>query len=574
MRERPWLQHYPAAVPADISVDTYESVPDLLERSISNFSALPAFDSFGQTLSYQHTGRLAKHFAAYLLKALQLQKGDRVALMLPNCLQYPVSLWGTLRAGLVVVTINPRSTAFEINTQLAQTGSRVLVVIDSAAQTAAEVMAQNTVEHVIITSLFDLIRPPRKQILQLRLRRHKTTSPVLIAGSIAFNDALAFGRRATLTPVVIKKTDLALLQFTGGTTGISKAAMLTHRNLIANTQQCLQWLTPTGLLQDGQERILTVLPLYHIFAMTVNCLVFMLLGACNYLISNPANLVPIVNLFQKKRISVVIGVNTLFSSLLNVPTFSRTNFRALKLTIGGGMAVHTSIANRWQQVTGHPIIEAYGLTETSPAACANPLCAERHTGSIGLPLPSTWACIQDESGRPVGIDRIGELCLRGPQIMQGYWQRPEETARVIDTAGWFHTGDIAYMDQHGYFYLIDRKKDLILVAGYNVYPKEVEDVIAALPGVAEVAAIGVPHPRLGEVVKAVIVKRDPALTAEIVRARTRQFLSHYKQPRLIEFIDRLPKSAMGKVLRRQLRATAMGVTNPTPIGHTDEQIVH
>ena len=556
MQERPWLQHYPPAVPADIPVDGYESVPDLLDRSISNFSALPAFNSFGQTLSYQHTGRLAKRLAAYFLKDLQLKKGDRVALMLPNCLQYPVALWGTLRAGLVVVNINPRFTQTEVHDQLAETGARVLIVIDSAAQTVAQVKEKTAVEHLILTSLFDLIRPPRRQIFQLRVCFDHRLKATPIAGAIAFNTALARGKRATLTPVVIKGTDLALLQFTGGTTGVSKAAMLTHRNLIANAQQCLHWLTPTGLLKDGQERILTVLPLYHIFAMTVNCLVFMLVGACNYLISNPTNLTAIVDLIQKRRLSVVIGVNTIFSSLLNTPAFQRADFRSLKLTIGGGMAVQRSIADRWQTITGLPIIEAYGLTETSPAACANPLCSQRHTGSIGLPLPSTWACIQDDACQHLGINTLGELCLRGPQMMQGYWQRPEETAKVIDANRWLHTGDIAYMDQEGYFYVVDRKKDLILVAGYNVYPKEIEEALAQLAGVAEVAAIGMPHRRLGEIVKAMIVRRDPTLTAERVRAHARQCLAHYKQPRLIEFVDYLPKSEVGKVLRRALRPTA------------------
>lgn len=556
MQKRLWLQHYPAAVPADIPVDGYESVPDLLDRSISNFSALPAFNSFGQTLSYQHTGRLAKSLAAYFLIDLQLKKGDRVALMLPNCLQYPVALWGTLRAGLVVVNINPRFTQAEVHDQLVETGARVLIVIDSAALTVAQVKEKTCVEHIISTSLFDLVRPPRRQILQLRIRLHQQSKAVPIAEAIAFKTALARGKRAILTPVVIKGTDLALLQFTGGTTGVSKAAMLTHRNLIANAQQCLHWLTPTGLLKEGQERILTVLPLYHIFAMTVNCLVFMLMGACNYLISNPSNLTAIAHLIQKKRLSVVIGVNTLFSSLLNTPTFQRTDFQSLKLTIGGGMAVQRSIADRWQTITGQPIIEAYGLTESSPAACANPLCSQRHTGSIGLPLPSTWASIQDDACQHLGINTLGELCLRGPQIMQGYWQRPEETAKVIDANRWLHTGDIAYMDQDGYFYVVDRKKDLILVAGYNVYPKEIEEAIAELAGVAEVAAIGVPHRRLGEVVKAMIVRHDTSLTAEKVRAHARQCLAHYKQPRRIEFVDQLPKSAVGKVLRRALRPIA------------------
>jgi long-chain acyl-CoA synthetase len=550
--ERPWLAEYPARVPAEIDMNEFPSVVSVLEKAIDTYRDRPAFANLGKVLTYGEVDRLSKQFAAYLLGELGLKKGDRVAIMMPNCLQYPIAIFGTLRAGLTVVNVNPMYTARELKHQLVDSGSSVLVVLDNFGHTVQEVLADTPVKQVITTGLGDMLGFPKGAIVNFVLRHVKKMVPDYeIAGAVRFRDTLVVGQLKTLPAVQISQDDIAFLQYTGGTTGVSKGAMLTHRNLVANMQQAAAWVGTNVKL--GEEIIITALPLYHIFALTANCLVFMKFGGLNYMITNPRDMPGFVKELKKVPFTAITGVNTLFNGLLNTPGFDQVDFSKLHLTLGGGMAVQRAVAERWKQVTGVTLVEAYGLTETSPAACINPMDLKDYNGAIGLPIPSTDACVKDEDGRTLPVGEVGELCIKGPQVMRGYWQRPEETAQVIDAEGWLHTGDMAKMDERGYFYIVDRKKDMILVSGFNVYPNEVEDVIAMMPGVLEVAAVGVPDEKSGEAVKVVIVKKDPSLTAEQVKAHARENLTGYKQPKLVEFRTELPKTNVGKILRRELR---------------------
>ncbi|KQY52837.1 long-chain fatty acid--CoA ligase [Lysobacter sp. Root494] len=552
--ERPWLAEYPAGVPAEIDLNEFPSVVSVLEKAIDTYRDRPAFANLGKVLTYGDVDRLSKQFAAYLLGELGLKKGDRVAIMMPNCLQYPIAIFGTLRAGLTVVNVNPMYTARELKHQLADSGSSVLVVLDNFGHTVQEVLADTPLKHVVTTGLGDMIGFPKGAIVNFVLRHVKKMVPDYdIPGAVRFRNALVIGQLKTLPAVQISQDDIAFLQYTGGTTGVSKGAMLTHRNLVANMQQAAAWVGTNVKL--GEEIIITALPLYHIFALTANCLVFMKFGGLNYMITNPRDMPGFVKELKKVPFTAITGVNTLFNGLLNTPGFDQVDFSKLHLTLGGGMAVQRAVAERWKQITGVTLIEAYGLTETSPAACINPMDLKDYNGAIGLPIPSTDACVKDEDGRTLPVGEVGELCIKGPQVMRGYWQRPEETANVIDADGWLHTGDMAKMDERGYFYIVDRKKDMILVSGFNVYPNEVEDVIAMMPGVLEVAAVGVPDEKSGEAVKVVIVKKDPSLTAEQVKAHARENLTGYKQPKLVEFRNELPKTNVGKILRRELRDT-------------------
>lgn len=554
--ERPWLAEYPAGVPAEIDLNEFPSVVSVLEKAIDTYRDRPAFANLGKVLTYGEVDRLSKQFAAYLLGELGLKKGDRVAIMMPNCLQYPIAIFGTLRAGLTVVNVNPMYTARELKHQLVDSGSSVLVVLDNFGHTVQEVLADTPLKHVITTGLGDMIGFPKGAIVNFVLRHVKKMVPDYdIPGAVRFRNALVIGQLKTLPAVQISQDDIAFLQYTGGTTGVSKGAMLTHRNLVANMQQAAAWVGTNVTL--GEEIIITALPLYHIFALTANCLVFMKFGGLNYMITNPRDMPGFVKELKKVPFTAITGVNTLFNGLLNTPGFDQIGFSKLHLTLGGGMAVQRAVAERWKQVTGVTLVEAYGLTETSPAACINPMDLKDYNGAIGLPIPSTDACVKDEDGRTLPVGEVGELCIKGPQVMRGYWQRPEETANVIDADGWLHTGDMAKMDQRGYFYIVDRKKDMILVSGFNVYPNEVEDVIAMMPGVLEVAAVGVPDEKSGEAVKVVIVKKDPSLTAEQVKAHARENLTGYKQPKLVEFRSELPKTNVGKILRRELRETSV-----------------
>lgn len=552
--DRPWLQSYPAGVGADIDVDEYRSVAAVFESSVAKFGDRPAYCNFGKTLTYRDAGELARQFAGYLLGELQLKKGDRVALMMPNCLQYPIATFGVLLAGMTVVNVNPLYTPRELRHQLIDSGASALVVIDNFGTTVQEVLADTPLKQVITTGLGDMLGFPKGPLVNFVLKYVKKLVPDYdIPNAIRFRDALTLGRLHTLPPIDIAPDDIAFLQYTGGTTGVAKGAMLTHRNLVANMLQAGAWIAATGKLEEGKEVIITALPLYHIFALTANGLVFMKLGGLNHLISNPRDMPGFVKELQKTRFTAFTGVNTLFNGLLNTPGFDKVDFSSLKFTLGGGMAVQRAVAERWKQVTGVTLVEAYGLTETSPAACINPLTLTEYNGAIGLPIPSTDACVKDDQSRILAPGEVGELCIRGPQVMKGYWRRPEETASAIDADGWLHTGDMARMDPQGFFYIVDRKKDMILVSGFNVYPNEVEDVIAMMPGVLEVAAVGVPDEKSGEVVKVVIVKKDPNLTAEDVKAHARANLTGYKHPRIVEFRKELPKTNVGKILRRELR---------------------
>ena len=550
--QRPWLAHYPAGVPAQIDMDEFAAITDVFDAALLKYRDKPAFTNMGKTISYGDLERLSRDFAAYLLGELKLKKGDRVAIMMPNCLQYPIAVFGVLRAGLTVVNTNPMYTARELKHQLVDSGATVLLVLDNFGPVAQEVLAQVPGVRAITTGLGDMLGFPKGMIVNFVLKHVKKMVPDYdIPGAVRFRDTLTLGRMHQLPEVKNAAEDLAFLQYTGGTTGVSKGAMLTHRNMVANMQQAAAWVGTNVRL--GEELIVTALPLYHIFALTANCLVFMKFGAANLLITNPRDMPGFVKELKSTPFTAITGVNTLFNGLLNTPGFNEIDFSKLHLTLGGGMAVQRAVAEKWKQVTGVTLAEAYGLTETSPAVCINPLELGAFNGSIGLPVSSTDVCIKGEDGQILPVGEVGELCVIGPQVMKGYWQRPEETTKVIDADGWLHTGDMARMDDHGYFYIVDRKKDMILVSGFSVYPNEVEDVIAMMPGVLEVAAIGVPDDKSGEAVKVFVVKKDETLTAEQIKAFCRENLTGYKQPRHVEFRTELPKSNVGKILRKELR---------------------
>jgi long-chain acyl-CoA synthetase len=547
-----WLSSYPSGIPAEVDISKYGSVVAVLEEACNQFRQRPAFHSMGTTITYDDVDRLSAGFASYLLNVLKLKKGDRVALMLPNVLQYPVAIFGVLRAGLTVVNTNPMYTARELKHQLNDSGAAAIVVLDNFACTLAEVIKDTAIKHVLTTGVGDLLGFPKSMIVNFVARYIKKMVPDYnIAGATRFSDALASGARTPAPKVDIGHDDIAFLQYTGGTTGVAKGAILTHKNLVANMMQSGAWIGRNS--KPGEEIIITALPLYHIFALTANCLVFMRLGGLNVLIANPRDMKGFVDELRKHKFTAITGVNTLFNGLLNTAGFAELDFSTVQLSLGGGMAVQRAVAERWKKVTGCTLVEAYGLTETSPAVCMNPLDNTEYNGSIGVPISSTTVALLDDNFQPVADGSPGELCVKGPQVMRGYWQRPEETAKVIDDQGWLHTGDIATMDAKGYFFIVDRKKDMILVSGFNVYPNEIEDVIATHPGVLEVAAVGVPDDKSGEAVKVVIVKKDPALTVDAVKAHCRTHLTGYKQPKIVEFRDSLPKTNVGKILRRELR---------------------
>ncbi|PZU27040.1 long-chain fatty acid--CoA ligase [uncultured Stenotrophomonas sp.] len=552
-QERPWLQSYPAGVPAEIDVNEFHSVADVFNASVAKFRDRPAYSNFGKVLTYGEADVLVTQFAAYLLGELQLKKGDRVAIMMPNCLQYPIAIFGILRAGLTVVNVNPLYTARELKHQLVDAGVSVLLVVDNFGETVQQVIADTPVKQVITTGLGDMLGFPKGAIVNFVLKYVKKMVPDYdLPKAIRFKDALKLGKRHSMPVVEVDHEDIAFLQYTGGTTGVAKGAMLTHRNLIANMQQASAWISASGV-KPGEEVIITALPLYHIFALTANGLVFMKLGGLNYLITNPRDMKGFVKELKNNRFTAITGVNTLFNGLLNTEGFDEVDFSNLKVALGGGMAVQRAVADKWKKVTGVTLVEAYGLTETSPAACINPLDLKEYNGAIGLPIPSTEACVKNDDGQMVALGEVGELCIRGPQVMKGYWHRQDETDKVMDADGWLHTGDMARMDENGFFYIVDRKKDMILVSGFNVYPNEIEDVLAMMPGILEVAAVGAPNEKSGEVVKVVIVKKDPNLTEEQVKEFARANLTGYKHPRIVEFRKELPKTNVGKILRRELR---------------------
>lgn len=558
--ERIWHKSYPYGVPADIETDGKTTLVSIVQESCRRFPDKTAYISMGKSISYAELDDLTRRFAAWL-HANGLGHGDRVALMMPNLLQYPVCLFGALRAGCIVVNCNPLYTARELEHQLADSGARAIVVAENFAATLQKALPGTQLERVLVTSIGEMLGPLKGRLVDFAVRRVKRMVPAWsLPGAIRLGDALAATRGAPFTEVALTPDDLAFLQYTGGTTGVAKAAMLSHGNLVANVSQAYAWVRP--LVKDGQECIVTALPLYHIFALTANCLTFMKLGASNLLIINPRDIPTLIKEMGKVPFSAFTGVNTLFNALLNHPDFARLDFSRLRLTMGGGMAVQRSVADRWRAVTGISIAQAYGLTETSPAVTINHLDTKVFNGSIGLPVPSTDLSIRDDQGRELGIGESGEICVRGPQVTQGYWNRPDETALVMYPDGYLRTGDVGYVDETGYVYLVDRKKDMILVSGFNVYPNEVEDVAALHPGVREVAAVGVPDERSGEAVKLFVIRKDPALDAETLIAHCRTQLTGYKVPRYIEFRDDLPRTNVGKILRRELRPDAAGNSEP------------
>ncbi len=550
--ERPWLSSYPKGVPSEIDPGQYRSVVALLEESCDRFRHRPAFTNMGKTISYGDLDRLSAHFAAFLRNDLKLAKGDRVALMMPNLLQYPIAIMGVLRAGLTVVNTNPLYTARELRHQIEDSGAKAIVVLENFAKTVAEVVPGTQCQHVVTTAIGDLLGFPKSLITNLVVRHVKKMVPAYsIPHEIRFNDALKRGVRSTMPKTEVGPDDLAFLQYTGGTTGVAKGAMLTHRNMVSNMLQAHAWISPN--MREGEEVVITALPLYHIFALTANFLVFARVGGYNHLITNPRDMPAFVAAIRSIRFTALTGVNTLFAGLLNTPGFDQVDFSQLRLTLGGGMAVQRAVADRWKKVTGCTLAEAYGLTETCPAVCIIPLDIPEYTGSIGLPIPSTDVAIRDDDGKDLPMGDSGELCVRGPQVMKGYWQRQEETDKVLSKDGWLRTGDIARIDEKGFVYIVDRKKDMILVSGFNVYPNEVEDVVAQMPGVLEVAAVGIPDEKSGEAVKLVVVRKDPALTAEAIREYCKANLTGYKVPKAVEFRESLPKTNVGKILRRELR---------------------
>ena len=550
--ERIWLQSYPKGVPAEIDVNQYTSLSDLIARSCHKYPALPAFSNMGVTLSYGDIDERSRAFAAYLQHLAGLQKGDRVAIMMPNLLQYPVALFGALRAGMIVVNVNPLYTARELDHQLNDAGVKAIVVLENFAAKVQQVLADTAVTTVITTQIGDMFWFPKSVLVNCMVKHIMRKVPAWnIPSAVRFNRVLHAGKSMFVDDPRLTHEDIAFLQYTGGTTGIAKGAVLTHGNVVANVQQAAAWMEP--MAEERAETIITALPLYHIFSLTVNCLTFMKIGAHNVLITNPRDLTRFVKELGRLKFSVITGVNTLFNALLNAPGFDRLDFSSLKLAVGGAAAIQRSVAEAWRATTGVPLIEAYGLSETSPGVCVNPLSNTEHSGSIGLPLPSTEVGIFDEEGHMLATGEEGEICVRGPQVMRGYWQRPEETAKVFTKDGWLRTGDAGRMDDKGYFYIGDRKKDMILVSGFNVYPNEIEEVVVAHDGVLEAAAISVPDARSGEAVKLFVVKRDPELTAERILAHCRQNLAAYKVPKHVEFRDELPKTSVGKILRRALR---------------------
>jgi len=557
MVDRIWLKNYPAGIPAAIDADHFSSIPDLLDKIAIKFADKPAYHNLGYTISYAALERLSRDFAAFLQGLSGMAKGERVAIMSPNLLQYPVVLFGILRARMTVVNVNPMYSPRELEHQLRDSGARAIVILENFANTLQQVLKNTPVEHVITTQVGDLLPIPKRWIVNFMIKRIKRMVPDWrIDGAMNFRAALARGAAAPLEPVEVTHDDIAFLQYTGGTTGVSKGAMLTHRNMLANVEQTGVWIS--GSFKAGTEIVIAPLPLYHIFSLT-STLAFMKWGSLVVLITNPRDLPALVRELGRWRWSAMTGVNTLFNGLLNAPGFGQLDFSALKVVVGGGAAVQKPVAERWQQVTGRYITEAYGLTEASPGVCANPL-GTPWNGTIGLPFPSTEVSIRDEDFNEVPVwtgegdieTHTGEICIRGPQVMKGYWNNPGETAKVMQD-GWLKTGDVGNLNAEGYITITDRKKDMILVSGFNVYPNEIESVVATHPGVLECGVVGVPDEKTGEAVKVVIIRKDPNLTKDAVLLHCRSLLTGYKVPRHVEFRDTLPKTPIGKVLRRELR---------------------
>ena len=549
---KPWLAQYPAGVPAEIDIQRFASLADMQRDSCQRFADLPAYRSMGVAMTFRELDEASHAFAAWLQKSAKLQRGDRVALMMPNLMQYPVALFGVLRAGMVVVNVNPLYTPRELQHQLKDADVRAIVVLENFAHTLEQVIGNTQVRTVVTTQVGDLLPPLKRLLTNLVVKHVKKMVPAWrLPGSVGWRDALAAGRSQQLDPVALGHDDLAFLQYTGGTTGVAKGAQLTHGNMVANVLQVGAWMSPN--LQEGKETLILPLPMYHVFALT-GALSFFSQGAQAVLIANPRDMPDFLKVLDSAPFTAIIGVNTLFRSLLDAPGFAAIDLSSLKLAVAGGMAVQQVVAHRWKERAGVPLVEGYGLTETSPVAIANPVTISEWSGQIGVPLPSTEAAILDDDGGPIALGEVGEICLRGPQVMKGYWNQPEESAKVFAPNGWLRTGDMGVMDERGGIRITDRKKDMIVVSGFKVFPNEIEDVLTLHPDVLEAAAIGVKDERSGEAVKVVVVAANQSLTEADVLAHCKRHLTGYKMPRVVEFrTEPLPKSNIGKILRRELR---------------------
>jgi len=550
--DRPWQKYYPSDVPHEIKPDEYRSLIELFEHSCKENANLTAFSNLGVKITYAQLEKKSRCFATYLQSQLKLKKGDRVAIMLPNLLQYPVVLFGILRAGLTVVNVNPLYTSAEVEHLLKNSAAEAIIVLANFAKTLEDAFTRIKVNHIIITEIGDLLGGFKMRLVNFVVKHIKHMVPAYsLSKAVSLNAALAIGAKFVFERPNIDSEDLAFLQYTGGTTGHPKAAMLTHRNMVSNVLQCKAWVN--GIIKPGENIVLGALPLYHIFSLTVCCMTFMALGGECLLITDPRDMKHFLHTLKKMPVTVFIGLNTLFNGMMHHPAFYKADFSRLRLTVAGGMAMQAAVANDWHKYTGCPIVQGYGLTEASPVVCINPINLTEYSDSIGLPIPSTDVQIRNDQGDVVGVNEVGELCVKGPQVMKGYWHEPEETDKVFTKEGWLVTGDIARINENGFVYLVDRKKDMILVSGFNVYPNEIEEILAEHPAIKEVAVIGVPSVQTGEAIKAFIVKSNSSLTKEDVIAYARQFLTGYKVPKLIEFRDELPKSNVGKVLRKDLK---------------------
>jgi len=547
-----WYSSYPEGIPHEADITAYDSLLDVIEEACSTYSTNPCFCNYGKTLSYQEINDNSLKLASFFQNQLSMGKGDKIAIMMPNLLQNPVSIFAALRAGLTVVNTNPLYTGKELKHQLCDSGATTIIVLENFASTLQEVIKDTPIKNVIVTRMGDMLTFPKSAIINLVVKHVKKMVPDFsLPGSYDFKQCLSQGDLSKYSRPAVNQDDFAFLQYTGGTTGVAKGAILTHGNMVANLQQVSEWIEP--FIEKGKEHIITALPLYHIFSLLANCMFFMKVGGLNHLITNPRDMKNFVKEIKNAKFTALTGVNTLFNGLLNTPGFSDVDFSHFKMSLGGGMAVQASVAEKWQEVTGQTLLEAYGLTETSPAVCINPMSLKSYNGKIGLPMPSTDVCIMDDDNNILPVGENGEICIKGPQVTQGYYNRPEETAMVFDDNGWFHSGDIGFMDEQGYFEIVDRKKDMIIVSGFNVYPNEVEAVIASHHDVLEVGVIGIPDEQCGESVMAVVVCKSSQTSAQDIRGHCELSLTRYKIPRRVEFVSEVPKTNVGKILRRELR---------------------
>ncbi|HUG26600.1 long-chain-fatty-acid--CoA ligase [Piscinibacter sp.] len=553
--EKTWLKHYPSGVPANINAEQYPSLVALIEESFKKYRDLPAYRFMGKTVTFGQVDELSRAFAAYL-QAQGFEKGDRIAIMMPNVPQYPVAVAAVLRAGYVVVNVNPLYTPRELEHQLKDSGAKAIVMVENFAVTLQQVLSSVPTKKVILTALGDMLGFPKAMIVNYVVRKVKKMVPAYnLPGAVWFNDAVSQGRGKAFKPAQVGLDDIAVLQYTGGTTGVSKGAVLLHRNVVANVLQAEAWYQPALKKVPAGEQVVTIcaLPIYHIFGFTANMMLSMRMGGCNILIPNPRDLPAVFKELKGQKFHSFPAVNTLFNAMAHHPDFSTVDWSGLVISVGGGMAVQSATAKLWLEKTGCPIVEGYGLSETSPSATCNPVDSTAYSGNIGMPMPNTEIKLLDDDGNEVPIGTPGEIAIKGPQVMAGYWQRPDETAKVMTADGFFRSGDIGVVDERGYFKIVDRKKDMILVSGFNVYPNEVEDVVTQMPGILECAAVGVADAKAGEAVKLCIVKSDPNVTEQQVRAFCEANLTGYKRPKIVEFRTELPKTPVGKILRRELR---------------------